>query len=1564
MASLFYFFWSAIVHFYTQHKRTTQTDAAIGEANRFAAGGVPFAPVPAGATMGPAAVNIIDAAAGVGAAAGGEGGGGANVTEVNEDGRETHFEYNNNRYPYIAAVWETMHAGLITKPVGYVLWIASWAPNGITKLISSHLKRCATFSSDPKARMLCDVRHYAVKDPLLMIRLIDEIYCAQPDREILAYMDARAYKSHEKHPSNFFTPQRLRTFFPTGWSVNTGAPPEFCNPVMPWFMQSIPYPALVSRECRWDFPIFYLEKTIAEILCNTGGILSDVAQSDIADAIDTASREQTINRSATRSDVFHEPQCDLLSYIRERNAVEPDASLDERLEVGKRVFSELPCMMTFPCEDNAFVGNVSKGQYVIFSSMDKIQLPGANATPLFNMVTKDLSAPSNVLLKIISLFHDHMGVHYGNRMFMTMSSFVNNLGCPRPYVGTGLMACIGLFGPKALGKNRAHDAAALLMNSAALLPFAGVTNAIFRTDSNYNGMKMAVLETPKELLGIDGNGHPAPTPLSEAFKELLTSGGKINSLNFNGGTDKQHFRTTKPSNFQLAGSFELICNHDRAAIEKLPIGSRTMLLEHQTFNGAIDTQDADSFVDEHGGDSIESTLSAEGKAYVARMKILFDIHYVYCSFQRMGLLPILPEESVRMVLDGMNGRLRKRGYDGYTMRVGTQMTNEVRALLTFLAIALWWEGGLGARYRSQTNTAFLCFEVLMEISRHVRVFEDAIVFVFSQNISLVQSPLRQMVSEALRQLLIVPPTVAVVGRSATAVVWNEHLVSDRPAPSPLTFGEESAQDAWLRENYVQLVVGVPDLHRMLSERLNVDVVEIKTALRQIRDREHCVVDGISRPVYKVKGMFTDQKGFFLKKWLSGSAGPTSSIYSEFLDMLYKSMSMDRTMPMRCITVFPSDISGIEIGLSKNVQVLSVPACVTLERRPNVFETFTRPARSFYFAGESVASRHRTTDGEWQQRGFPSAIDVSRRVIIDHEVLDAVNGVPGILLEYPRGGLENSLREHKERILGAELRRVMPRIMPHYSLLCDLWMPAARDASAFASLSFLPSPAVDGETAAQKKERVEREDEEKRVLLKAYQVARSRHQSSMYGVYAMATACRRWCELVCEAKFAEAATMERYISVVREESNYADAAKSFEALKQAQEAIGGILTQKSLADFTGFSRRLDTPLVQGVTEGRADGFNYLIETLPVLTAPERAFCKLYIQHAALRPIETRGAHVRPNFIAVGAVGAVGSDAGADLNANVALITSSYDALKAEMGKMKKGRRSDTRPACCFSRKQMLDVPLGSTPSYVKGVIENVNMARREFFSCVACGDLLMASALEEEMDAVLETLRGTVSGMSVAQTDEVRAALRELPLACLNVQDAWGNARMQQMFPFRKSCHLIRFDESLWDCQNEVIVSNGRGASVADVNHLFSAVANAVGFAPAPTSIVSSNDNRPSKQARREGQLHVGDRGEEDLDFDAFERAGDAFERADDVIAAFERAGETGGSGDPINVSASWMSAYLFNNTLPHEVLPATSTRFRRALLECADKSTPSSSQKVTGRDTIITPQSLSFLLFH
>lgn len=1516
MSALFNFFWSAIVHFYTQPKRTTQTDAAINEAARFVA---PFAPVPPGIATANAVggnltgggMNIIDAAAATNVAGGGGGNvAGGTTTEVNEDGRETHFEYNNERFPYIAAVWETMHAGLVTKPAGYVFWIASWAPNGITKLISSHLKRCSNMCADPKARMLCDPRYYAIKDPLLMIRKIDEVYCAQPERECIAFMDARAYKAHEKHPVNFFHPQRLRVFFPTGWSTNTGVPPDFSSPAIPWFMQSIPHDALTSRECRWNFPIYYLEKAIAEILCNTGGVLSDVAQSEINDAIETAMREQTINRAATRSDVFHEPQYDLLAYIRERNAVENNATFAERLEVGTRVFNELPSMMTFPCEDNAFIGNVSRGQYVIFSGMDKIQLPPRHvrenpaSAPLFRMVTKDLSAPSNVLLKIMSMFHDHMGVHYGNRMFMTMSSFVNNLGCPRPYVGTGLMACIGLFGPKSLGKNRAHDAAALLMNKAALLPFASVTNAIFRTDSNYNGMKMAVLETPKELLGIDSNGHVCSTPLSEAFKELLTSGGKINSLNFNGGSDKQHFRTTKPSNFQLAGSFELICNHDRAAIEKQPIGSRTMLLEHQTFNDAIDMQDADSFVDEHGGDSIESTLSAEGKAYVARMQVLFDVHYIYCSFQRMGLLPILPEESVRMVLDGMNGRLRKRGYDGYTMRVGTQMTNEVRSLSTFLAIALWWEGGLGACYRAQTNTAFLCFAVLLEISRYMRVFEDAIIFVFSQNISLVQSPLRQAVSDSLHKLL-----VTTVGEAGKVTVWNEHLVSDRQAPSPLTHGEESAQDAWLRENYVQLVVSIAELTRILSDQLRRPVEEIKTALRQLRDREQCVVDGIARPVYKTKGPFTDMRGYFLKKWISGSSGPTNNIYREFLDMLYKSMSMDRTTPTQCITVFPSDI----VDGTRSVQVLSVPACVTLERRANVFETFTRPARSFYFAGESVASKHRTTDGEWQQRGFPSAIESERRVIIDHDLLDAINGVPPLLLEYPRGGIENALREHKERILGAELRRVMPRVMPHYSLLCDLWMPAARDASAFGDLAFVPSPAVEGETTLQRKERVEKEDEEKRAVLRKYQVVRSQHQSSMYGIYAVATACRRWCELVSEAKFVDAGTLERYISAVLDENTYAHAIQSFAELKNAQESIVGILTQKSLAAFSGVGEK-------------ERGFGCLLETLPVLNESERAYCKLYVENASLRPIEERCAHIRPNFVAVGSENT--------LNSNVALLTSTYDSLRVELSKMKKSRRSAPRPVCRFTHTQMMDAgPSCSISSRFKGILENVNMARREFLSCVACGDLLTACAIEEQVDAVLQTLRAEVEKMGREDVAEARAGLAGLPLACLNVQNAWGNVRLQQMFPLRNSYHLIHFDETLWACQSEVKASNALGASIADVNKIFST-------APLPQltqGLPQRLPQRPSKQPRLEGQEHVhSDAGEE----------------------------EEENAPIPFSASACWMSAYLFNAALPHEVLPESSARFRRMLLECADKSTPEAIQKVPGRDSIVTPQSLSYILFH
>ena len=1550
MSDLFFFMWTAIVHFFMQRKRVNTADTAVRDGNAFV--------LPGGAVA-----NIIDAAPPPpvpGAAV-------PPAEDTNEDGRETHFTRDGERYPFIMTEWETMHGGNSSKPIGYVLWIASWAPNGLTKLVSSHLKRCLAFKNDLRAKPPCKGSYYSIVDPVLMINRIDAVFATNDDRDVSGYVDFRAFKTHEKHPVQFFAPSRLSTFFPSGWSVSAGVEPSMQAPPLPWLLQCIPFHVISSRSCTWDFPHYYLAKQVAEILCNTGGVVSDTARVSIDDAIEAAERESTINMTCPRSDFFHTISHDLLSYLRERNALDDTVSDDVRRESGRRLFRDMPTMMTLPTEDNGFVGNVSSGQYAVFSTMSRISLPlPANAQgagnsavsrgkPLFEMVTKDLSPASNVLLKIISMFHDLMGVHYGNRMCMTMSCFVNNLGCARPYVGTGLLACIGLFGPKALGKNRAHDAAAAVVNKHIVLGFASVTNAIFRTNSNYDGMLLAVLETPKELLGIDATGQLYSTPLSEVFKELLTSGGEVKSLNYNGGTRDQNLRTTTLSTFRAMVAIRLICNFRREWIEKTPTGSRIMMLENANFHDAIDAQGADSFVDEHSGDAIESTLSAEGREWVERMRVLFDVYYVYCAFQRLGQLPVLPEEPIRMVLDGMNQRLRKRGYDGYTMRVGTQITNEVRALSTFLNIALWWEGGLGAAYRAQHSCAFLNFDVLMEISRHQRVLEDAIVFVFSQNISLVQSPLRQTVSDELRALFRSTDKKSVAVAGAEARTWNENLVTDKVAPNPAVHVEESAADVRLRENYVQLTISIVELRRMLSDRLKIPLEEITTALNQIRDREQCVVDGMPQPVYKTRGMYTDQKGYFLKTWIlngsskkksHGAIDESANIYAEFQSMLYKTMSLDRTAPTNCITMFPSEVSGADLGVEGGVRILGVPASVMLERRPHEFETFSRPAQSHYFHTSSGLSRHRTTDGEWVQRGFPATIDVDQRVVIDHELLERSNGARAYV-EYPRAGLEAALLEQKERILARDLRKHLPRVMPHYSRYSDCWMPGAEHAT-FASAPAVPVPAPStdalsvlsgappseaaiGEllfgsqaapqvalsalapavpTTREERARVRSEREStKDAAVRRYQIARTQHQSAMYGLYCLATACRRWCECLFDAKFDTAVVLERYIGALQNETRFSDAMKTFVELKDAQDAVVPLLTHDSAAMLTGFAT------------SELPGFQSLVETLPALTERDRAFMTLYIQFVELRPIENCAAYIRPNYVAGDAA----------LDENVGRVTAAYDAFRVQVAEAQKIVEPRIRiKTSCYTHAFLMD-DLSSkphSPDKFRRFIERVNMARRDLIACVACCDFLTACALEQQIDGALAAARRIAAGLTAGEQKAVLDEVDKVTVAFSGkVQSAWGSAHVQRLLPFSAHYSEISIGAALFfrvPVLKQTIECAEPQVRAQELNALM------------PTSALRA------KRARHGDDRHVhsADHAESDDD--------------DEVVHAFARS--------EISADEAWLAVYLLNKSLPRESLATApvSGRMRETVLECADRSSALPRRKATA---VVTPQSLSSILF-
>lgn len=1543
MSDLFYFFWTAIVHFYMQRKRVNTNDAAVREGNAFV--------LPAGL---PALPNIVDAAnppAVPGAAAGAA----PTTEETNEDGRETHFMRDGERYPFIAAFWETMHGGNSSKPIGYVLWIASWAPNGLSKLVSSHLKRCLAFKNDLKAKPPCKASYYSIVDPVLMIKRIDDVFTNSTDeRDCAGYVDFRAYKTHAKHPVQFFAPERLPSFFENGWSVSAGIAPNIDTPPLPWMVQCIPFHVISSRSCTWDFPHYYLSKQIAEILCNTGGEVSDTARVSIEDAIEAAIRERTINMSCARSDYFHEISNDLLSYLRERNALDDNVSDDVRLESGERLFRDLPSMMTLPCEENGFVGNVSAGQYAVFSTMSRIPLPSITSTtaagdnsavsrnkPLFEMVTKDLSPASNVLLKIISMFHDLMGVHYGNRMCMTMSCFVNNLGCARPYVGTGLLACIGLFGPKALGKNRAHDAAATLINKHVVMAFASVTNAIFRTNSNYNGMLLAVLETPKELLGIDGTGQACSTPLSEVFKELLTSGGEVRSLNYNGGTREQNLRTTTLSSFHAKIAARLICNFRREWIEKSPTGSRIMMLENANFADAIDAQGPDSFVDEHSGDAIESTLSTEGHEWKNRMRVLFDVFYIYCAFQQLGQLPLLPEEPIRMVLDGMNGRLRKRGYDGYTMRVGTQMTNEVRALSTFLNIAMWWESGLGAAYRAQHNCAFLNFAVLVEISRHQRVLEDAIVFVFSQNISLVQSPLRQTVSDKLRELFKAP-------EGNTVRTWNEHFVSDKVAPNPAVHLEESVSEQRLRENYVQLTMNVAELRRILSDQLKIPVEEITTALNQIRDREQCTVDGMPHAVYKTRGLYTDQKGYFLKCWILGeknkkkghSGDESANIYSEFENMLYKCMSLDRTVPTRCITMFPSEVDGAEIAVEGMVRVLGVPAAVTLERRPHEFQTFSRPANSFYFKTSSGVSRHRTTDGEWVQRGFPLSMTNESRVVITHELLERVNGV-FTSVEYPRAGLERAMLEQKERVLARDMRKYLPRVMPHYSRYSDCWMPGAETAffacaptapaASADSISFVlaSEPVTDSANIGEllfgsqveppasqhvqddvimnraERERLRKEKEERKdQAVSRYQRVRTTHQSSMYGLFCLATACRRWCENVLDANFKAAEVLERYISALQKETRFSDASQSFSELYAAQESVVSLLTHESAAMLTGFPASKSAPT----------GFSCVLDTLPALNSKERAFMSMYIQYADLRPIEKTCVFIRPDYHAGGGV----------IDDDVSRVTAAYDAFKKRIVEVQAIPSSRVRVVSNVFTVLFLTehIKHGVTDGEsVRKCIERINMARRDIIACIACGDFLTACAVEEQVDAALVIIRQAVSVLHAGQQKAVMDAVANVTVTFSGkVQAAWGSAYIQRLLPLKSTWSQIVFDSTLMNGAVQVkqhVENDEPLMNAQQVNSLL----------PSAALLV--------KRHRRSGDEHVHSSLAEESDEE---------------------------EPNTISLQDAWTAAFLLNKTLPCEMLSSApvSGRMRETILECSDRSTVTPHAKGT---SIVTPQSLSYILF-
>ena len=1559
MSELFYFFWSAIVHFFMQRKRTNPVDGAINEAARAAAAGALAVPGQLAAAVAPVA-NMVDAANPPAA------GGGA--FDVNEEGKQTHFEFNGARYPYIALFWETMHGGNSAKPIGYVVWIASWAENGLSKLISTHLKRCVTFKNDLKLRPPCSPSHYAINDPVLLIKRIDDVFSESGQRECLSYLDFRDFKTHAKHPVQFFDPQRLSIFFPNGWSVNAGRAPSIEAPTLPWFVQFVPYHVISSRYCTWDFPLYCLARDIAEVLCNTGGVVTDGARVSIEDVIERAVRESTINATTTRSDYFYEASRDLLAYLRERNVVDDDATEEERRASGARIFEQMPSMMTLPGESNGFVGNVSSGQYAVFSTMGRVQLPvpavrlaaqaggradengdlqntGNGRAPeaaqaevsqwkgrsLFEMVTRDLSPASNVLLKIISMFHDLMGVHYGNRMCMTMSCFVNNLGCARPYVGTGLMPCIGLFGPKALGKNRAHDAAAAVMNKRVILPFASLTPAVFRTNSVLDGMLMAVLETPKELLGIDATGQAAPTPLSEMFKELLTSGGEIKSFNYNGGTRDQNLRTTTVSSFRASIAMRLICNHRRETFEKMPIGSRIMMLENQNFADAIDAQSADSFVDEHSGDAIESTLSVDGREWVERMRTLFDVFYVYCAFQRMGQLPLLPEEPVRMVLDGMNERLRERGYDGYTMRVGTQITNEVRALSTFLNIALWWEGGLGAAYRAATNTAMLNFDVLLEISRYQRVLEDAIVFVFTQNISLVQSPLRQAVSDELRAMF----------KGAAAGAWNEALVSDRVAPNPVVHGEESVADQRMRENYVQLNVSIVELRKLLAARLKISTEEIATALNQIREHEQCVVDGMPQPVYRVRGAYTDQRGFFLKRWIVGGSAKgkrkhadnvrSGSIYSEFLDMLYKSMSLDRTVPTACVTSFPSEVDGESIGLGGNVHVLGVPARVCLEQRRHEFKTFTRPARSFYFCTGGKMSRHRTTDGEWVQRGFPAAIRVEDRAVIDFEMLRLAGNAPTVLHEYPRAGIEHALLERKEQIVARDLRKYLPRVMPHYSALSDLWMPVSACASA--TLSAAPSGSHEDEP--------EEREAHKEAVVRAYQKARTTHQSSAYGLYCFATACRRWCEAVLDASFETAGTLERYIEALRGETSFAVLKRSFDELVVAQREVHAVLTAASAAELEGIELRAGTA---------SKGFASLIETLPVLSKRERAYMEMYAQYVDLRPIGDTCEFIRPNYQATEAC---------DHERDVSSITAAFEMLKARAIDVREkfarkepaARRGVDHPCSTASLTHVLRQRNVSLPHATRTVIENVNLARREALACIACGDFASACAVDECAEAALSQLVGLIK----AAPAELRAeALAEAARVSVNfsgkVQAAWGSAALTALMPLSEKLPAVRFDASLWAAAGEVreALNDEPVRSAAAINRL-----ELLSACQVTGKRAASSAGAASKHARLDG--NESDDEAPMLSLQATLEPPEANE-FDDAYAAMN---------PPVawDAQRAWVAAFMYHRDLPLPSLPPVSSAMRSAIAAGVDRQAAPAPTSPIGAGLIVTPQSMSALLF-
>jgi hypothetical protein len=382
----------------------------------------------------------------------------------------------------------------------------------------------------------------------------------------------------------------------------------------------------------------------------------------------------------------------------------------------------------------------------------------------------------------------------------------------------------------------------------------------------------------------------------------------------------------------------------------------------------------------------------------------------------------------------------------------------------------------------------------------------------------------------------------------------------------------------------------------------------------------------------------------------------------------------------------------------------------------------------------------------------------------------------------------------------------------------------------------------------------------------------------------------------------------------------------------------LLTLESASELDGIAR--DT--VSSTTHD----FTCLLETLPVLSRRERLYMEMYLQYVDLRPIDCTASLIRPNYQAVE------ED---ESESSVSRVTAAYDALRERMADIKKqsvpvqraGQNGLYHPYTCTNMIHTLHQQNVAVPNAVRATLEVINMARRDFFSCVASGDFATACALNDEIDAALIKVKDFVSDL---QIDVRAAALAEADKVTVNfsckVQAAWGSALIQQLLPFSTTYSKIVLSPSLWTDVVDIkaVLMNEPLRNAREVNKLQHICAEK---RPASELVSASAKRRRVNEECNE---------ESDIDEDQLALEMEAIAASSDMGIEVAPAP---------SLTHAWLAAYLYHKELPHESLPPVSTHMRQAIVRGTGAGTGKQvATDAVGASLIVTPSSLSSLLFH